>query len=112
MSPDPSPRTPPAHTPSGDYGVADLIPPEARDLTLEQLLVLVAAQIVQQPDEVEIVVVNHDRIKVIEFTIAPHDRAQFLGRGGQTINALRTVAKAILGPFTKQYSYRIDMAGD
>lgn len=109
----PSDDTPePKHSQSGTYQLLDLVPEAAQQLTLEQVLALLVSMIVSRPDDVEVVVVNSGRIKVVEFDVHPQDRGQLLGRSGYTIHALRTISKAILGPLTKRFSYRIDMTGD
>ena len=100
------------HSETGTYSVAELIPEECLDLTLEQILALLAAKIVDHPDDVQIHVVNTSRIKVIEFQPRPEDQGPLLGRKGYTVHALRTISKAILGPLTKRYSYKVSIAHD
>jgi len=100
------------HTVSGTYRAEKLIPEAVQDLTLEQILTLVVSRIVSRPDEVEVNVVSTQKIKVIEFDVAPEDRGPILGKNGYTIQALRTISKAILGARVKDFSYRIDLTHD
>jgi len=100
------------HTVSGTYRAEKLVPEAAQELTLEQILTLLVSKIVSRPDEVEVNVVTTQKIKVIEFDVAPEDRGPILGRQGQTIQALRTLSKAILGARVKDFSYRIDLTHD
>ena len=100
------------HTTSGTYRAEKLIPEAAQELTLEQILTLLVSRIVSNPEDVEVNVVSTQKIKVIEFDVHPDDRGPILGRQGQTISALRTLSKAMLGARVKEFSYRIDLTHD
>lgn len=100
------------HLENGQYTLEDLVPEDVCDLTLEQVMALLVYKIVEHPDELEAAVVSTDRIKVIEFDLHPNDRGPVIGRNGYTIKALHTIAKAILGEFSKNCSYRIDVRSD
>lgn len=100
------------HLENGNYTSDELVPEDARDLTLEQVIALLVYKIAEYPDEMEAAVVSTDRIKVIEFDLHPSDRGPVIGRNGYIIKALHTVVKAILGERSKNCSYRIDVRGD
>lgn len=100
------------HQLSGSYDAASLLPQAALDLNLEQVLTLLVAKIIDQWEELEIVIVNADNLKVIEFKVPSQYKAQVLGRDGRTIRALRTIMKAILGPMVKQCSYYLSLSQD
>lgn len=99
------------HSDNGTYTIDDMIPEEARDLTLEQVMSILAYYIAENPEEIDVAVVNTDRIKVLEFDMHPSDRGPVIGRNGYIIKALHTVAKAILGASAKNFTYRIDVRG-
>ncbi len=100
------------HSSSQIYTAEEFIPEACHDMTLEQVLALVATRIVGHPEEVQIHVANEGRIKAVEFEIRTEDQGQLLGRDGQTIYALRTISKAILGALVKQYTYRVGVVPD
>ena len=100
------------HTPDGTYKVADLLTPEMRAMTLEQILLLLIYKIVQNPDTIEVVFASLPRRKILDVDIHPKDRRFVIGRSGYIIQALRTIAKAILGPDCKDYIYTIEVTPD
>lgn len=100
------------HTKTGNYRVAELVPPGTEDLTVEQLLTILVSRIVNCPDDMEVIVVNSGRVKVIEFDVPSDQRGPILGRSGHIIQAVRSISKALLGPRAKLYSYRVDLTGD
>jgi predicted RNA-binding protein YlqC (UPF0109 family) len=99
------------HSDSGSYTIDEMLPEEARNLTLEQVMTILAYHIAENPEDIEVAVVNTDRIKVIEFDMHPSDRGPVIGRNGYIIKALHTVAKAILGSSAKDFTYKIDVRG-
>lgn len=100
------------HSASQTYSVAELVPEEHHDLTMEQILALLVSRIVNYPEDVRVHVANEGRIKAVEFEIRTEDQGQLLGRDGYTIHALRTISKAILGALVKQYSYKVGVVPD
>ena len=100
------------HSETGTYRVEELLPKECLDLTLEQILTLLAAKIGDHPDDVQVHGVDTPRVKMIEFQSRPEDQGPLLGRKGYTVHALRTISKAILGPLVKQYSYKVSITHD
>ena len=59
------------------------------------LLVYLAQQLVDEPDEVEVEQFEEDDgTLVLELSVADDDYGKVIGRGGRTAQALRTVVKA------------------
>lgn len=100
------------HSTDGIYKAADLLTLEMRAMTLEQVLMLLVYKIAQHSDDIEAVFASMPRRKLLDFDVHPTDRGPILGREGYTIQALRTIAKAILGPNCKEYRYSIEMTSD
>jgi uncharacterized protein len=62
---------------------------------MRELLEYLAAQLVDEPDQVEVEEFEEDDgTIVLELSVAPDDYGKIIGRGGRTANALRTVVKA------------------
>ncbi|MEW6636466.1 MAG: KH domain-containing protein [Actinomycetota bacterium] len=61
---------------------------------LESLVLLLARSLVENPDEVEVTGTETDRRVDLRLRVAPEDMGRLIGRGGRTINAIRTVVKA------------------
>lgn len=60
----------------------------------EQVLEFVAKQLVDDPDAVEVDVIEEDRTTVLELRVADDDKGKVIGKRGRTAKALRTLVKA------------------
>ncbi len=61
---------------------------------LEELVLILARALVDEPDKVEVSGTETDSRVDLELRVAPDDMGKVIGRGGRTIRAIRTVAKA------------------
>jgi len=61
---------------------------------LENLLLVLARSIVEEPEKVEVSGTETDSRVDLELRVAPEDMGKVIGRGGRTIRAIRTVVKA------------------
>jgi predicted RNA-binding protein YlqC (UPF0109 family) len=62
---------------------------------LEDLLEFLARSLVDDPDAVEVSSFEEDDgTVVLEVAVSPDEVGQLIGRGGRTINAVRTVVRA------------------
>jgi len=62
---------------------------------LKDLLEWVARALVDEPDEVQVSSFEEeDGTVVLEISVAPDDAGLLIGRGGRTINAVRSVMRA------------------
>jgi predicted RNA-binding protein YlqC (UPF0109 family) len=61
---------------------------------LENLVLILARSLVENPDEVEISGTETDSRVDLELRVASDDMGKIIGRQGRTIRAIRTVAKA------------------
>ena len=62
---------------------------------MEELLAFLARALVDHPDEVEVEGFEEDDgTIVLELHVADEDVGQVIGRGGRTINALRSLVRA------------------
>ena len=61
---------------------------------LENLVLLLARSLVDEPEKVEVSGTESDSRVDLEMRVAPDDMGKVIGRGGRTIRAIRTVAKA------------------
>ena len=62
--------------------------------SLENLLLILARSLVEEPEKVEVSGTETDSRVDLELRVAPEDMGKIIGRGGRTIRAIRTVAKA------------------
>lgn len=60
----------------------------------EAVLEYVAKQLVDHPDDVEVVVDEGDRNTVLELHVHDEDLGKVIGKRGRTAKALRTLVKA------------------
>jgi predicted RNA-binding protein YlqC (UPF0109 family) len=61
---------------------------------LENLLLILARSLVEEPDKVEVSGTETDSRVDLELRVAQEDMGKIIGRGGRTIRAIRTVVKA------------------
>jgi uncharacterized protein len=61
---------------------------------LENLLLLLARSLVEEPDKVEVSGAETDSRVDLELRVAQEDMGKIIGRGGRTIRAIRTLVKA------------------
>jgi uncharacterized protein len=61
---------------------------------LQNLVLILARSLVENPDEVEVTGTETDSRVDLELRVAPDDMGKIIGRQGRTIRAIRTVAKA------------------
>ena len=62
---------------------------------MEELLSFLARALVDHPDEVEVEAFEEDDGSlVLELRVAEEDVGQLIGRGGRTINAVRSLIRA------------------
>ncbi len=61
---------------------------------LENLVLVVARSLVDEPDEVEVSGTETDSRVDLELRVASDDMGKIIGRQGRTIRAIRTVTKA------------------
>jgi len=61
---------------------------------LEELVLVLARSLVDEPDKVEVSGTETDSHVDLELRVAQEDMGKIIGRQGRTIRAIRTVAKA------------------
>ena len=61
---------------------------------LEELVLVLARSLVDEPDKVEVSATETDSRVDLELRVAEDDMGKIIGRQGRTIRAIRTVAKA------------------
>lgn len=61
---------------------------------LADLVAFVAKALVDDPDAVEVKVVEDERAVVLELSVAPEDLGKVIGREGRTARAMRTLLAA------------------
>jgi len=63
-------------------------------MAIDTLIEKIAKGLVDEPDEVNVQVVDEERETVYELAVAPDDLGRVIGRQGRTANAIRTLAIA------------------
>jgi predicted RNA-binding protein YlqC (UPF0109 family) len=61
---------------------------------LENLLLVLARALVDEPERVEVSSIESDSRVDLELRVAPDDMGRVIGRQGRTIRAIRSVVKA------------------
>ena len=61
---------------------------------MKELLVIIARNLVDKPDEVNVTEDLRDGSKVLKLTVAPDDMGKVIGKQGRIARAIRAVVKA------------------
>lgn len=61
---------------------------------LQDLIAYIASSLVDDPDSVEVNVVEEERAIVLELSVAPDDLGKVIGKDGRTARAMRTLLAA------------------
>jgi predicted RNA-binding protein YlqC (UPF0109 family) len=61
---------------------------------LQDLIAYIASSLVDDPESVEVSVVEEDRAIVLELSVAPEDLGKVIGKEGRTARAMRTLLAA------------------
>jgi uncharacterized protein len=61
---------------------------------MKELLEVIAKNLVDQPDKVQVNETENDRTLVLELKVAPEDMGKVIGKQGRIAKAIRTLVKA------------------
>lgn len=61
---------------------------------MKDVLEYVARNLVDDPDAVEVTVVEGERSMILQLRVAPDDMGKVIGKGGRTARAIRSVVRA------------------
>jgi len=64
------------------------------ELRIGELIEYIARRLVDEPDRVEVRVVDRDRAKVYQLSVAERDLGKVIGKDGRTARAIRTLVAA------------------
>lgn len=62
---------------------------------MRELVLFLARALVDEPDEVEVQVVEEKRAVVFELTVAEDDLGKVIGKDGRTVGAMRTLLSSM-----------------
>ncbi|MDP7423434.1 MAG: KH domain-containing protein [bacterium] len=63
---------------------------------MKELVMMVIRSLVDHPDDIELNSVEGTKTTVFELKVHPDDVGKVIGKKGRTINAIRTVLKAVV----------------
>ncbi len=61
---------------------------------MKKLLEHIARALVDNPDQVEVQLLEDERVATLELRVSPDDMGKVIGRQGQIVKAIRTVVNA------------------
>lgn len=73
------------------------------DLSVEGIVTLAILGIVRTPQAVRVSVTRAQRMVVLEYDVRTEDIGQVIGKGGHTIDAIRSLSKSIAGRVDIEY---------
>lgn len=74
---------------------------------VEELVRYLARSLVQEPDKVEVKMVDGEKSVVLELRVAPDDMGRVIGKQGRIAKAIRTVVKSATANEKKKYTVEI-----
>ncbi|HOJ83645.1 MAG TPA: KH domain-containing protein [Bacillota bacterium] len=69
---------------------------------MKQLLEHIARALVDEPDQVEVHLVEGERVNTLELRVAPEDIGKVIGRQGRIVKAIRAVVNAAVAKENKR----------
>ena len=69
---------------------------------LKEMVAFIAKALVDEPDAVEVVVVEGEKTVILELTVADGDLGKVIGKDGRTARALRTLLAATSAKLSKR----------
>ena len=63
--------------------------------SMKELVLFLARALVDEPDAVDVQIVEEDRAIVFELTVAPDDLGKVIGKEGRTARAMRTLLSSM-----------------
>jgi predicted RNA-binding protein YlqC (UPF0109 family) len=69
---------------------------------LEDLIIYVARNLVDEPDDVAVEAIEGDRAIIYELSVAPGDLGKVIGKDGRTARAMRTLLAATSAKLRKR----------
>ena len=61
---------------------------------MKELLEVIAKNLVEYPEQVQVFEKEGDRVSILELKVAPEDMGKVIGKQGRIAKAIRTVVKA------------------
>ncbi|ACA59191.1 KH domain-containing protein [Candidatus Desulforudis audaxviator] len=74
---------------------------------MKELVEILARSLVDQPGQVEVRVVENDKVVLIELRVAPEDMGKVIGKQGRIAKAIRTLVKAAANKQRKRVTMEI-----
>jgi predicted RNA-binding protein YlqC (UPF0109 family) len=74
---------------------------------MKELVKKIAQALVDNPDQVEVTVVEGEQASVIELKVAKEDLGKIIGKRGHTANAIRAILSAASGKGKKRATLEI-----
>lgn len=74
-----------------------------KPLSVPVVAALVMLQLVQDPTTVKVYITTAVRSVTIEFDVEESDKGRIIGKGGHTIDALRSLSKSVAGASEREY---------
>ena len=72
------------------------------EFSMKQLVQYMAEALVDQPEKVEVLVVEGENSIIFELKVSPDDVGKVIGKGGQTAKAMRKILSAAATKLNKK----------
>lgn len=74
---------------------------------MKKLIVHIAQALVDNPEQVEVIELGGQQTSVLELKVAKEDIGKVIGKGGQTVAAMRTILNASSGKEHRRFILEI-----
>jgi predicted RNA-binding protein YlqC (UPF0109 family) len=74
---------------------------------MKELVEAIAKALVDNPDEVQVRAIEGEQVTMLELRVHPSDVGKVIGRQGRTVQAIRTILKAVGMKLRKRFTLEI-----
>jgi predicted RNA-binding protein YlqC (UPF0109 family) len=75
--------------------------------SLKELVEFIAKSIVDDPSQVHVSEIEGEASVILELRVGPEDMGRVIGRGGRTVNAMRTLVRVLAAKQGKRVTLEI-----
>lgn len=75
---------------------------------MKELLEVIAKNLVEYPEQVQVFEKEGDRASILELKVAPEDMGKVIGKQGRIAKAIRTIVRSAAGKVEQKVAVEID----
>ncbi len=77
------------------------------EASLQGLIEFIAKSLVDDPSQVHVSEIEGERAVILELRVGPEDMGRIIGKGGRTVNAMRTLIRVLAAKQGKRVTLEV-----